>query len=162
VPDDAPAVLAYLRRAGGESPHLTFGAEGLGVTEAQERAYIDAALASDNDLFLVAEADGDIVGALTFGGGPRPRTRHVGEFGVSVERAHWGAGVGRALVEGLLAWAAAGGVVRKVNLRVRVDNDRAIALYERLGFAVEGRLTRELCVDGAFHDCLLMGRPIDP
>jgi RimJ/RimL family protein N-acetyltransferase len=70
--------------------------------------------------------------------------------------------VARALLEAMLAWAHAGGVVRKVNLRVRADNVRAIALYERLGFVREGRLTRDLLVDGEFHDTLLMGLAIDP
>ena len=58
--------------------------------------------------------------------------------------------------------AEGGGVVRKLNLRVRADNARAIALYERLGFAVEGRATRDVLIDGEFHDCLVMGRAVDP
>jgi RimJ/RimL family protein N-acetyltransferase len=81
---------------------------------------------------------------------------------VSVLRAWWGRGIARALLETMLAWAQAGGAVRKINLRVRADNTRAIALYEHLGFAHEGRATRDLWVDDAFHDSLLMGIEIDP
>lgn len=161
APDAAP-VLAYLERVGAESPYLSFGAEGPGIAEETERTYIEQAVDADTALFLVAECDGEIVGCLTFRGGARPRTRHAGEFGVSVARAAWGAGVGRALIEELLTWAAAGGVVRKINLRVRADNARAIAVYERLGFAVEGRATRDVWQDGQFYDCLIMGRAVDP
>lgn len=159
---DAAAVLAHLRAAGGESPFLTFGAEGPGRGEAEQRALLASLAASDNGLALVAEWGGRVVACLTFSGGSRPRLRHVGEFGVSVDRACWGCGLGRRLIELLLAWAEQGGVVRKINLRVRVDNRRAIALYESLGFATEGRLTRDTLIDGQFHDVLLMGRAVDP
>ena len=53
------------------------------------------------------------------------------------------------------------GVIRKINLRVHVNNLRAIKLYERFGFKVEGRITREYSVDGQFYDNLAMGLHID-
>jgi len=162
APADAAAMLAYLRRVGAESSHLTFGPEGVELTEEEEREHIARTGRTDNALFLVATLDGQIVGCLTFSGGRRARTRHAGEFSLSVARAHWAQGIGGALVEVLLAWAAAGGVIRKIDLRVRSDNARAIALYERLGFTVEGCVTRALFVDGEFHDTVLMGRLVDP
>jgi len=117
---------------------------------------------TDNALFLVATRDGEIVGSLAFAGGARPRVRHAGEFGISVVQSCWGEGIGRALIETLLAWATAGGIVRKVNLRVRVDNVRAIGLYERFGFVVEGRVSRTFrSEDGALLDSVMMGRAID-
>src|SRR5688572_2462715 len=158
---DAPALLAYFRRVGAESPHLTFGAEGVELSEAEERAHIVRTRDTQNALFLVATFGGEMIGSLVFSGGARPKTRHTGEFGVSVAQAYWGEGVGRSLVEALLAWATAGGVIRKINLRVRTDNARAIALYERLGFTVEGRVTRAFLTEDGFHDTLLMGRPIE-
>ncbi|MBC7790569.1 MAG: GNAT family N-acetyltransferase [Anaerolineae bacterium] len=161
-PADAPALLAYFQRVGAESPHLTFGAEGVELTEAEEHAYIARTRNLENVLFLVAVMGGELVGSLTFTGGPRPRNRHTGEFGVSVAQPYWGEGVGRALVEEMLEWAVAGGIIRKIDLRVRTDNARAIALYERLGFTVEGRMTRTLLTDGRFHDSFLMGRQVDP
>ncbi len=160
--DDAAALLPYWKRIGAETRFLTFGAEGPGTTEPQQRELIEKAEASDNALALVAEDEGEIVGFLTFSGGPRPWTRHAGEFGISVVRSHWGRGIGRQLLDSLLAWAREGGVVRKINLRVHPANIRAITLYESMGFSVEGRLTRETLVGGEFFDCVLMGCPIDP
>jgi RimJ/RimL family protein N-acetyltransferase len=162
VEDDAPALLAFYAETGGETPWLTFGAEGPGTTEAEQRATIARARGSDSAIVLVAEWDGRIVGALNFATGTRARLRHAGEFGIVIARSCWRVGLGRRLLELLLAWARAGGVVRKIDLRVRPDNARAIALYESLGFVTEGRLTRNTLADGAFHDVLLMGLPIDP
>jgi RimJ/RimL family protein N-acetyltransferase len=160
--NDAPALLRFLAAAGEETPFLTFGPEGPAVSEADERAYIARVRAADNCIMLVAEMDGRLVGCLTFEGGARPRIRHVGEFGVSVARSHWGRGVGQALIEALVHWARAGGIVRKLNLRVRADNERAIRLYERLGFTIEGRLARDLADGERFFDSIAMGLAIDP
>jgi len=161
VPDDAGAVLAYLKKVGGESNNLTFGPEGVGLDEAEEREYLGAVAASDNALVLLALHEDAIVGALSFEGGRRPRVRHTGELGISVTESFTGCGVGRVLLEMLIDWAERSGVIRKLNLRVRVDNLAAIRLYERLGWVVEGRVTRDQGIDGVYTDTLFMGRPVD-
>ena len=161
VPDDAAAVLAYLKVVGGESDNLTFGPEGPGLSESEEREYLARAASSDNALVLLALCEGVIVGALSFEGGVRARTRHTGELGISVTRPFTGQGIGGTLLLALIAWAEEGGVVRKLNLRTRVDNLGAIRLYERLGWVVEGRITRDQGIGGVFTDTLLMGRPVD-
>ena len=162
VADDAPALLAYLRRVGAESDFLSFGAEGPPISEADERVFLAGTATSVTAIMLVAIRDGEIVGSLGYKAGDRARTRHVGEFGISVARSAQGIGLGRRLMEAFLAWARAGGIVRKINLRVRPDNAPAIALYESLGFALEGRFRRDLLIDGVFHDSLAMGLLIDP
>jgi RimJ/RimL family protein N-acetyltransferase len=161
-PDDAAAILAYLGKVGGESINLTFGAEGPGLSDQEEREYLARVAAADNSLAIVALAEHEIVGALTFDGGRRARLRHAGEFGISVLQSYAGQGLGKALVEYMLAWAERSGVVRKINLKVRVDNLPAIRLYEQMGWVHEGCTTRDTLIAGEFNDCLLMGREVDP
>jgi RimJ/RimL family protein N-acetyltransferase len=161
-PDDAAAILAYLGRVGGESINLTFGAEGPGFSEQEQREYLTRVSAADNSLAIVALAGDEIIGSLTFDGGRRARLRHVGEFGISVLQSYAGQGLGKALLEYMLEWAERGGVVRKINLKVRVDNLSAIRLYEQMGWIHEGRTSRDTLIDGEFNDCLLMGREVDP
>jgi putative acetyltransferase len=89
--------------------------------------------------------------------------RHVGVLGIGVHPAAQGLGVGRQLMEHLLAWVRAhrdpgGQRVLRVELQVRADNPRAIALYRSLGFEHEG--TRRAFIhadDGRLVDDLLMG-----
>ena len=46
----------------------------------------------------------------------------------------------------------------RIELTVYVDNDRAIRLYERTGFQVEGRHARYAFRDGVMVDTLAMAR----
>jgi RimJ/RimL family protein N-acetyltransferase len=162
VVEDAAAILLHLTAAGAETDFLTFGAEGPGFTLADEQESLRLAAASDNRFWILAERDGLVVGNLTFFGGTRPRLRHVGEFGISVLREAWGLGLGRRMLEMLIDWARRGGIIRKINLGVAPSNARAIALYESLGFVVEGRVSRTVLVNGLLDDTVLMGLPIDP
>ena len=162
VPDDAGAVLQYLSMVGGETDNLTFGSEGPGLTEQEERDYLARVSESDNSLAILAVVGETIVGGLTFDGGRRPRLRHVGEFGISVAQEFVGLGLGRAMIEYMIGWAERTGVVRKINLKVRTDNAGAIRLYQRMGWVPEGKTTRDTLIDGKFNDCLLMGRAIEP
>lgn len=158
---DAEALIEYLNVIGGESDFLTFGPQQFGKDIEAEELFIEDALSKKNALFIVAEAHGKIVGNLNFSGGPRERTAHVGEFGVSVLKEYWGKGIGEELIRSLISWAETSGIIRKIDLLVRTDNKRGISLYKKLGFLEEGRMKREFLIDGEFYDCLVMGLLID-
>jgi RimJ/RimL family protein N-acetyltransferase len=150
--EDARAVLAYLHAISGETDYLTFGPGELEHTEADEVVFIQKCRMTGNLLFLLGLVDGAIAAHLTFTAGHRPRVRHSGEFGLAVRQAYWGLGIGSLLVDALIEWARGTGIVTKINLRVRTDNARAIALYERKGFEREGTLRRETLIEGRYYD----------
>nr|WP_269082517.1 GNAT family N-acetyltransferase [Aneurinibacillus tyrosinisolvens] len=106
--------------------------------------------------------DGEIVGNLTFRVGKRSRNSHVGEFGISVLKKYLGMTIGNKMIEYLLAWSRTTGDVRKINLKVREDNIRAITLYKKLGFKEEGVLSREFLIEEGFFNAIFMGICIDP
>ena len=58
-----------------------------------------------------------------------------------VARNYWGYGIGNKLLESSLQWADMSGV-EKVTLTVLETNDKAIELYRRMGFEIEGVLKR--------------------
>jgi putative acetyltransferase len=63
---------------------------------------------------------------------------HVALLSVGVHPDHQGLGLGRWVMRGLLDWAAQVDI-KRIELYVRADNDRAINLYQSLGFVTEGR-----------------------
>jgi RimJ/RimL family protein N-acetyltransferase len=158
---DAAALIEYLNIIGGESDFLTFGPGEFGRSVEAEAQFIANALKKKNALFIVAVTNGKVIGNLNFSGGPRERTAHTGEFGVSVLKDYWGKGIGEELIRYLISWSRSSGVIRKINLRVRTDNLKAIRLYKKFGFSEEGTLRRDFYINGEFRDSLLMGLLID-
>ena len=156
LPEDAEAILAYCRQAGGESDNLTFGPEGVAMTVEGEQAYLESILHSDKQLYLVAVQDGQIVGTGIFASFPKARLAHRGEFSLSVKRALWGSGIGTRLMEAILAFARDAAKVRIISLEVRSDNERAIALYRKFGFETVGTFDGFLHINGQDVSCDIM------
>lgn len=85
---------------------------------------------------LVAEDETAIVGISSFGD---TDLKDAGEiYTMYVLKAHWGAGVGGALMNGVLN-ALRSSRVRVVKLWVLTTNARAIAFYKKHGFVEEGQ-----------------------
>ena len=115
--------------------------------------------ANPNALTLVAEIDGTVIGVA----GLQPlndslRQSHVRALGITVAGSAHGCGVGTALMHGLLDWADQWAQVKRIELRVNVDNLGAIALYKKFGFVEEGRLLGECFRAGHYVDVFAMAR----
>lgn len=115
--------------------------------------------ASQNGAYWVAAAcragTVPILGAAEIRRLPLLRIAHGGMFSLGVHPQHQGVGIGSALVERALAWATTQGLMR-VELNVLADNTRAISLYERFGFSVEGRRRGFFRRHNQFEDDLIM------
>ena len=109
-----------------------------------------------NDLCqVVAIQDGAVIGwcdVLPTHGEARA---HVGTLGIGLVPSARHRGIGAKLMEAAIQKAWAKGISR-IELTVRTDNANAKALYERLGFAIEGINRSAFCVDGKFFDTYTM------
>lgn len=156
-PDDAAAMIAYLRRVFAEPGInlITEADEFSPSVEAEARLIRDIAR-SVNSLFLVAEFEGRIVGQLTLEGGKRRNVRHAATLGITVEREWRGRGIGRRLIEHAITWARQSGVLTRIELHVFARNESAVHLYESCGFELEGRRRGPVMRDGELLDDLVM------
>ncbi len=160
-PADAAALIAHVHAVIDEAPVATSLAhdEFLNSTET-ERKLLKQIAGEDNSVFLVAVEGEALVGVLHVRGGKRRSDRHTAEFGISVRRAWWSRGVGSALMGAMLDWASATTVIRRIELHVNADNRRAIRLYEKFGFVVEGRRRRAILRKMRFINELRMARAL--
>ena len=138
---DAAALLEYLKIIGGETENLSFGPEGVPLSAEAEQSYLAMQAQSHDHIQLLAKVSGEIIGTASLNRKPN-RMNHRAEFGISLKKAWWGCGAATVLAEGVLDFARKAGI-EQVNLEVRSDNRRAIALYEKLGF-------RKLCTFPGF------------
>ena len=53
-------------------------------------------------------------------------------------------------------WTPPSGRVCRVELEVRTDNARAIALYDKIGFVREGLFRDSFFIDGEYFDAIAM------
>ncbi len=155
--DDARAVLEYVEAVSGESDFLAFGPGEFELGETAEREALQRYADAENQIYLLGLMDGGVAAALIFSASQRPRLRHCGELGMSVRKRYWGLGIGSLMLDVLIDWAKAGRDIRKLNLRVRSDNARAIRLYEKKGFKLEGTIRREMFLAGSYYDNHCMG-----
>lgn len=155
--EDASAVLEYVHDVSGESDFLTFGPGEFELTDPEVEEFLRKCLASDNQLYILGTIENTTVATLSFSAGRRPRVRHSGEFGMSVRKEYWGLGIGSLMLDTLIDWSKGTRIVKKINLRVRMDNQRAILLYERKGFVKEGTISKEIFLNGKYFDHYWMG-----
>lgn len=156
-PEDAEHLLANLQQLIAEPDiNIPLAPGEFNLTLEEERQILADYAAATNSIFLVAEVNGEIVGALDCKGGKRQATRHSAIVGISVSQTWRGQGVGNALMTQAVAWAKQSGIVRRLELYVYARNQAAIALYRKFGFEIEGQRRRVIYQNGAYLDDLLM------
>lgn len=158
--EDAQQLLIYMDTIAIESDFLTFEQGELKLTVKKQQAIIENNR-MESKLFIIVVVEDKIVGNLSFSAGHRIRSRHAGEFGITVLKEYWNNSVASEMIGFMIEWAKANKVIRKINLRVRTDNPRAIHLYSKFGFKCEGILTRNFCIKEVFYDSMEMGLLLD-
>ena len=160
-PDDAPLMLQYMKIMLGETPFLLRTPDEFNYTPEEEARVLAARRDDPLSLMLLAELDGQIIAcADVCSHGAKSRVMHRGELGISVRKDFWRQGIGSALMERLLAFAARNGF-EQVELTVESKNRRAIGLYMKYGFMVYGTRPHGMKYpDGSYDNDYLMVKMI--
>ena len=113
----------------------------------------------DGFIGLAACVDSEVVGSIGLCLPARVlRRRHVGELGMAVHDAWQGRGIGSALMRAATELADRWLNLSRLELTVYTDNARAIKLYEKHGFEIEGQMRRYSFRDGEYVDAYAMAR----
>jgi ribosomal protein S18 acetylase RimI-like enzyme len=156
--EDAKSLSEVRLQIDGETENLDREKGEAYIDESGFKQIIKDDTESSRNLFLVAEANEKIVGFSRCEGNKLKRFSHKVEFGVCVLKEYWGYGIGRNLLKESIDWADSN-EIKKITLNVLETNDKAIKLYEKYGFEVEGILKKDIILsDGNYYNTVVMGR----
>ena len=140
-----------------ETRYLSRSSEDEGISLEACRGFIEDVVNSEKETLLVAKymdrivGFGDILGCLN-----RSKMKHKCDLNVFVLKEFWGLGIGSTLMKALIDFAYDAGY-EKIDLSVADDNERAVKLYERMGFEETGREVHALKhADGDYSDWVMM------
>jgi L-amino acid N-acyltransferase YncA len=113
--------------------------------------------------FLVADVAGTVAGyAYASPWRPKPAYRHTVEDSVYLAPGRRGQGLGRLLLDALLAACAAAGARQVIAVIADTGSDASAALHRRLGFAEVGKLPQVGFKFGRWVDTALMQKDLGP
>lgn len=122
------------------------------------RKKIEAISKIENGKYIVAEDGGKIVGHAFLEPMGLEAIRHVVRLTIAVYPGSQGRGIGKEMLSHLIEWAKTAPGVEKIELNVRSVNEKAIQLYQQLGFRIEGRIRKRMRFpNGEYVDDLEMG-----
>ncbi len=142
VREDGRAVLENFKLTHEETDFLLTYPEEMRFTPETEGEFLQKRAESPDEAELLAEVEGHVIGLAGFSGaGSALKVRHRAVLGISLEKAFWGLGAGRALMEACIACAKKAGF-SQLELEVTGDNARALSFYLKAGFVEYGRNPR--------------------
>ena len=137
--NDGKAALDNFILTHGQTDYLLTYPDENSFTATQEAEYLKQKSESENEIELVAEVGGKIVGLAGIDAvGKTEKVKRRAEFGVSIDKAFWGLGIGRAMTKACIECAKNAGYAQ-IELSVVAQNEAAVSLYKSEGFIEYGR-----------------------
>jgi len=139
VVNDAEAYNAHRRRIADEPDNnITYSYEEYTRTVDEDRQNLLATIADSNQQIYIAGFNDMIIGLCVCRGGSLSAVRHVVGLGIDIAPEYRNQGIGGELLTRMTDWAHQHRVIRRIELTVFAHNRRAIGLYLKHGFVIEG------------------------
>ena len=160
--EDAAELVTFLNCVSLETDFTSLDGEGILLTDTEMELFLDKQTHSENQITLLALLNDEIAGIVNITADQRKRVRHIGDLFIVIGQKYWNNGLGSLLLEEVVEWAQASGVLRRLQLTVQTRNQAAVHLYQKYGSVIEGRQERGAYIEeGKFIDVYLMGKLID-
>lgn len=156
-PTQAQAYLELCAQIDAQTPFMMLEAGERNLQAPELQAGIASMLSNDDQRIFLAWEDAVPVAYINVSRKPFSRVQHVFYLVLGVLHSHWGRGIGSALLRHAQSWALELGATR-LELTVAEHNQRAIDLYQRHGFVVEGCRRQSLWVSGEYVNELYMAK----
>lgn len=156
-PEEAGDFVSLTNQLEKESDFLLYEAGERGMSIKKARSLIEAIGKQENSVLFAAKDDGKLIGHVMCIGGSAKRNRHSAKVVTGVLARYQGMGWASHLFKKIDGWAI-DHQIHRLELTVMVHNERAIKLYKKIGFEVEGTKKHSLLVNGKWVDEYLMAK----
>ena len=110
---DGQALLDIFNLTHAQTDYLLSYPDESTLTSEQEAQFLKEKTESENEIEMLAVIDGTVDGSAGVSCvGKKDKVKHRAEFGISVDKAYWGLGIGRALLEACIECARDAGFVQ--------------------------------------------------
>lgn len=156
---DAEEMLKFFNAVRAETPFLSEGPDD-SLTVEKEAKHLAELNQSPTQMMVVALVGNEIAGNSFLRMNGKSRFAHRASLGIALRQKYWGLGLGKLLLQAVIDTAIQKGV-EYLELEVVADNERAIGLYEKMGFETLCRLPDAIrWEDGSSHDLLTMRKTL--
>ena len=133
LPSDAEAALEYMKITAAETPYLLRTPEEIRLTVADEEKFLSRFPDNPNSTMILCFVDGVLAGNCQIDRRTKLKNMHRASVAIALLKEFWNLGIGTALFEEMIA-IAEGWDLMQIELEVIEGNDRAMALYRKMGF----------------------------
>ncbi len=137
--EDIQGMLDYLLKSAGETEFIIRYPEECAIyTPEGEKALFDRVNASDNEAMLVCLVEGKVAGNCQIVWRKSIKTRHRADVAIALLKEYWNQGIGTRMFQELIRIAEENRNILQMELDFVEGNNRARALYEKMGFRITG------------------------
>ena len=129
--EDAAELVTFLNCVSLETDFTSLDGEGILLTDTEMELFLDKQTHSENQITLLALLNDEIAGIVNITADQRKRVRHIGDLFIVIGQKYWNNGLGSLLLEEVVEWAQASGVLRRLQLTVQTRNQAAVHLYQK-------------------------------
>jgi RimJ/RimL family protein N-acetyltransferase len=162
--EDLDELIRFINKISKEDTYITFSGEA--VSRDEEIAYLNNCFRNmkhGNSVHLYATCGAQVIGTCSVERVflHRQRAMHVGTFGITLEKEFRGKGIGQTMAETVIEEAKnrlRG--IEMLTLDVYSENEKAIKMYEKLGFKKAGVIPNGLKYKNRYLDEVKMYLPL--
>lgn len=111
-PSDAAELVTFLNRVSVETDFTSLDRNGILMTDTEMELFLDKQAHSENQITLLALLNDEIAGLVNITADQRKRVRHIGDLFIVIGKKYWNNGLGSLLLEEVIEWAQASGILR--------------------------------------------------
>lgn len=154
--EDAEDILNFIKEVSDETDFLISDSSERDFNIKKEREFLQNMQSSILEKMFLYKIENKIVGTCSVNGINKKRIKHKVGLGITVLKKYWGEGIGGKLINHAIEYCKLNSI-KKIELEVRIDNERAIKLYKKFGFEIEGEIKKSVYLNGNYYNCYFMG-----